>query len=84
MDKTLSMCGGQPTGRLQSDPQHIFHIQRSLSVESLLQRLARDEGHHEIGQFSVRGDGMNGHHVRIHYRGCGLSFPRESPAGGGT
>ena len=56
--------GGQPLGDLPADPQHLGHVERAGPVEFLLERLAGDELHHQVGQ-RLLADLVDLHHVLV-------------------
>ena len=60
--RSRRMGRGQPLGDLPADPQHLRHVERTDPVESLLERLAGDEFHHQVGQ-RLFADLVHLHHV---------------------
>ena len=64
MDQVGRVGGGQPLGDLPADPQHLRHVERADPVEPLLERLAGDELHHQVGQ-RLLGDLVHLHHVLV-------------------
>ena len=50
VNQVVRMGRGQPLGDLPPDPQHLRHVERTNPVEPLLQCLAGNELHHQVGQ----------------------------------
>ena len=64
VDQVGRMGGGQPLGDLPADPQHLGHVERTDAVEPLLERLAGDELHRQVGQ-RLLADLVHLHHVLV-------------------
>ena len=57
VDEVHLVRGGESRGDLLADPQYLGNVERAGAVEALLQRLAGDELHDEVGQsFLVAAD----------------------------
>ena len=80
MDDTLLVGSGQPGGDLQTNPQSLLQAELPLAVDLLLQRLAIDEFHHQVG-WSTLLDGIDGHYVIMTYRGHGPRLPQKTLLG---
>ena len=64
VDQVARMGRGQPLGDLPADPQHLGHFERTDPVELLLERLAGDELHRQVGQ-RLLADLVDLHHVLV-------------------
>ena len=64
VDQVTRMGRGQPLGDLPADPQHLGHVERAAPVEFLLERLAGDELHHQVGE-RLFADLVDLHHVLV-------------------
>ena len=59
VNDTLLMCCGQAGSRLNSDPKRFLGLERAISFDASLQRLAVDVRHHDERHFVVRLNIMN-------------------------
>ena len=76
------MGRGQPLGDLPADAQHLGHFERAAAVEFLLERLAGDELHRQVGE-RLFADLVDLHHVLVPNCGGRPGFAQEPLAGGG-
>ena len=77
VDQTLLVCSLKPLGNLSPNTKNLLQLQRTDAVELVLQRLANDSFHHQVGQPSLV-YGVDGHDVRMTHRGSGLCLAQES------
>ena len=82
VDQVARVGRGQPLGDLPADPQHLGHVERTAPVESLLERLAGDELHHQVRE-RLLADLVDLHHVLVPNCRRGTGFAQEPFAGGG-
>ena len=76
MDQVGRMGGRQTGGHLLTDPQDVRDLERPVFIHSLLQRLARDVLHHQIGnRFFFHG--VNGDDVLVRHGGGRPGFSQE-------
>ena len=76
------MGRGQPLRDLPADAQHLGHVERAGAVESLLERLAGDELHRQVGE-RLFADLVDLHHVLVPHLGRRPGLAQEAFAGRG-
>ncbi len=74
------MGRGQSLGNLPANLQHLGHFERAVAVEFLLERLAGDELHHQVGK-RLLGDLVDLHHVLMPDGRRRTGFAQEPLAG---
>ena len=74
MNQPLRMSGREPARHLMSNPQNVERLQRSLTIDALLQRLTRHVRHDKVRQPAARihcqdrhDVGMNDHRGRLRF-----------------
>ena len=77
MNQTLLVSGRQSLGNLHSDAQDLGGLQQSAPVDLLLQRLAGDVLHDQVGRTTRLLDGEDGHHVVMTDGRCGPCFAQK-------
>ena len=80
VDQPQRVGRGQPPGDLPADPQHLRHLERPGPVELLLQRLAGDELHHQVGNRLLL-DRVDVDDVLVPDGGGGAGLAQEALAG---
>lgn len=81
VNQALGMSGGQPAGRLHSDPQQVRNLQGGTSPEPFVERHAADIFHDEIRNRTGILDRVNGHDMIVAHGRGRLSFA-DKPATG--
>ncbi len=78
VNQSLGMCGSQPGGGLRTDTENLLQLQWSVTADTLLERLAGDEFHDQIGDTVFVIHAMDRDHVIVaDGRGC-LTLAAES------
>jgi hypothetical protein len=83
VDQPLGVGGGQPGGRLRADAQDLLQLRRRPAVEPVLQRLPRDQLHHQVGETAglVLVNLVDGDDVLVRDLGRGPGFAAEAVLG---
>ena len=79
MDQPLRVSRRQTRGGLQPNPHDFHHLQGADPVQAVLEGLARDELHHQVGQSVRLMDGVDGDDVFVADRRGRPRFAGKAP-----
>ena len=82
MDQALLVSGGQAGGDLAADAEDLLQLQRAFAVDFVLERLAVDELHHQVGRLVRVVDGVDRDDVIVMHGRGGRGLAEEALDGG--